>query len=269
MKQLATFFSLAYLISWVIWLPLYGPALGLAGLPTLPIHHAWGGLGPLIAAFLTTWLYDGKPGLRLLVQRCLQLKPVAYLLIALLSPTLLAVLAILIGAAVDGSPMNFSGLLHAKEFPDWGLPLFFAYNLLFFGFGEEVGWRGFALPRLQTRMNALSATLLVTAFWALWHWPLFLYRPGYVAMDISGVVGWVLSLLTGAVLLTWLFNGSRGRVLICAVFHSTIDLAFTADFTASNAVGYMGFLITVWGIVTVVVFRPRHLAPGPRVQTEG
>lgn len=57
MKQLITFFGLAYLISWMIWLPLYGEALGLTNLPILPYNHGLGGIGPLISAFLTTWIY--------------------------------------------------------------------------------------------------------------------------------------------------------------------------------------------------------------------
>jgi uncharacterized protein len=173
-----------------------------------------------------------------------------------------------ISFGVDQTPIDLGGLLSAKEFPEFNLVTFFLYNLVFFGLGEEVGWRGFALPRMQGRFNALTASIVLTVFWALWHWPLFLYRPGYTAMDVAGIVGWVLSLLTGSILLTWLYNASRGSVLIAAVFHSTIDVAFTADFADQNTVQYMGFLITVWGIATLVVFRPRDLARVARVRSE-
>lgn len=266
MKQLTTFFILAYLISWLIWLPLWGPAIGLNGLPILPYHHGLGGLGPLIAAFLTTWIYHPAADVRRLLAQCLQGRPLVYLAVALFSPTLLALVAMGISFFVDASPIDLGGLLSSKEFPEFNLVTFFLYNLVFFGLGEEVGWRGFALPRMQGRFNALTASIVLTVFWALWHWPLFLYRPGYAAMDVAGAVGWVLSLLTGSILLTWLYNASRGSVLIAAVFHSTIDVAFTADFADQNIVNYMGFLITVWGIVTLVVFRPRDLARVARVR---
>ncbi|HOV10424.1 MAG TPA: type II CAAX endopeptidase family protein [Bacteroidales bacterium] len=266
MKQLITFFGLAYLISWTIWFPLYGHIFGFTGLPTLPYHHGLGGLGPLIASFLTTMIYGKQDGLKMLLKKCLQLKPFIYLTIALLSPFILAFIATVINYFVDDTPVNLSGLLTCKEFPQFSLLTFFIYNLVFFGFGEEVGWRGFALPRFQNKFNALTSSIILTIFWAVWHWPLFFYRPGYISMDLAGIFGWTFSLLTGSVLLTWLFNSSKASILICAVFHSTVDIAFTADLAGRNIMNYMGFLITVWGILTILIFKPKNLAANERVK---
>lgn len=262
--QLAIYFGLAYLISWIIWLPLYGHSLGLTNLPTFTYHHGLGALGPLLASFLTTWAFHKKEGVGQLIKKCLQFKPLLYLSIALFSPFVLVFAATIINYFVNARPIDLSGLLRCKEFPHFNLLTFFVYNLMFFGLGEEVGWRGFALPRFQKHFNALTSSLMLTAFWAIWHLPLFFYRPGYTSMDWAGILGWVLSLLTGSVLLTWLFNASRGSILICAVFHSTIDIAFTADLADQNVVSYMGLLITLWGILTIVVFKPRNLAFGER-----
>jgi uncharacterized protein len=253
MKQLLTYFGLAYLISWIMWLPLYGHVFGLSNLPTLPFHHALGGLGPLLASVLTTWIFLKKEGLKNLLAKCLQLKPLSYLGIALFSPFLLAVIALVMSSVLNKTPFDVAGLFKTKEFPQMN-------NLAFFGFGEEVGWRGFALPRLQNRFSALTSSLILTGFWALWHIPLFFYRPGYTAMNIGGIFGWVFSLLTGSILLSWLYNSSKASILICAVFHSTIDIAFTADIANTNVVNYMGFLITLWGVLTIIIFKPQNLA---------
>ena len=269
MKQLLTYFGLAYLISWTIWLPLYGYVFGLTHLPALPFQHALGGLGPLIASFLTTWIFLKKEGVKNLLAKCLQLKPLLYLAVALFSPFVLALIAVCMSYFIDKTPIDLSGLLRAKEFPQFNLLTFFIYNVIFFGFGEEVGWRSFALPRFQNKMNALSASLTLTVFWALWHIPLFFYRPGYTSMGTAGILGWVFSLLTGSILLTWLYNSSKASILICAVFHSTIDIAFTADLAGINVVNYMGFLITVWGILTILIFRPKNLATIDREQVAG
>jgi membrane protease YdiL (CAAX protease family) len=264
MKQLITYFGLSYLISWTIWLPLYGHIFGLNNLPTLPYHHGLGGLGPLIASFFTTRIYQGNDGVKFLIKKCLQVKPILYFAIALLSPFLIALLATCINFITDKSPINLSGLLTCKEFPQFNLLTFFLYNLIFFGFGEEVGWRGFALPRFQEKYTALTSSLLLTIFWAIWHLPLFLYRPGYTSMDFAGIFGWTFSLLTGSILLTWLYNSFRASIFICAVFHSSIDIAFTADLADKSIVNYMGFLITVWGILTILIFKPKNLSINER-----
>lgn len=267
-RSLLIYFSLAYLISWLLWLPLYGPAFGITGLPVLPFHHGIGSLGPLLASFITTWLFEKQKGVRKLTMQIFRLKPVFYLLTALFSPFLLATISSIINYLVNHTPINLTGLLVAKEYPAFNFIGFFLYNLLFFGLGEEVGWRGFALPRLQSKYNALWSGLILTLFWAVWHWPLFLYRPGFIEMGIAGTFGWFFSLMTGSVLLTWLYNSSRANILICAVFHSTIDIAFLADFADPVIINYMGVLITVWGIATILYFKPANLSIRDRFRIE-
>jgi hypothetical protein len=129
MKQLITYFGLAYLISWTIWLPLYGGVFGLSHLPILPFQHALGGFGPLISAFLTTWIFLKKDGLKHLLAKCLQFKPLIYLAVALFSPFILAIIAVLMSYFIDKTPINLSGLLRAKEFPQFNLLTFFIYTL--------------------------------------------------------------------------------------------------------------------------------------------
>jgi membrane protease YdiL (CAAX protease family) len=161
---------------------------------------------------------------------------------------------------------EINGLFKTKEFPQFNFLTFFFYNLIFYGFGEEVGWRGFALPRFQNKFNGLTSSLILATFWAVWHLPLFFYRQGFTSLDIAGVFGWFFSLLTGSVLLTWLYNSSRGSILMCAVFHSTIDIAFSADFANKNIVNYMGFLITICGVFIIIIFKPKNLARQVRVK---
>lgn len=253
-KNLITYFVLAYGISWLIWLPLYAPGLGL---PVLPYHHALGGLGPMLAALI---LSKRNHEAAIFVARFVQWKPMVYSIVAFISPFVLVVLAAILHRFINGTFPHLNGLLKSKEFPEMNIIIFFLYNLFFFGFGEEAGWRGYALPRLQLRFNAFWSGTILTLFWALWHWPLFLYRPGYVQMDIGGIAGWLFSLLTGSILLSWLYHSSKGSILACAIFHATIDIAFTADVASPEIVNYTGMLITLWGIATVFVFGTKHLS---------
>ena len=264
MKRLTVYFLLSYLISWLIWLPLYAPAIGLGTMPVLPYHHAIGAFGPFLAAIITTALFDRK-ALPALLNKCFSLGNIVMLQVALFAPFLIAIAAITIVGLFGGGSFDFSSIGTSNEFPGWGLLMFTVYNIFTFGYGEEIGWRGYALPRLQQRFTAFTSSLILTVFWALWHLPLFLYRPGYVSMDMAGMIGWLLSLLTGSILLTWLFNTSRGSVLVCALFHATVDVAFTSANMNASVVSYMGAIITIWGILTILIYKGKNLSVNPRV----
>lgn len=266
MKQVFFYFSIAYLISWTIWLPLYSHVFGWDGLPIISFQHAIGGLGPFLSAFITTYFFEKAEGIRKLWKAMWQIRPVLYLSIALFSPFLLAFLACLIDFFLENKTPDASNIFSSREFPQFNFITFFIYNLLFFGFGEEVGWRGFVLPRFQKRFSALFSAFLLTIFWAVWHWPLFFYRPGFVSMGLSEIVGWLFSLLTGSVLLSWFYNSSKGSLLVCAVFHSTIDIVFLTDFKGQNITDYMGILITIWGILIIILFSPKRLSVKNNVQ---
>lgn len=131
-------------------------------------------------------------------------------------------------------------------------------DLICFGFGEETGWRGFALPRVQDRFNPLIAALLMTLPWAGWHLPAFFYSDNMMAMGAAGAVGWLLSLMTGSVILTWLFNGSRGAILPVALFHGMLDVVFVSRAVMGTLENHIGALITIGSIgLMVVLWRSR------------
>ena len=258
---LQTFFALAYAISWLIWAPLWLPYFGVNVLPTLPFHHALGALGPITAAFVVAGVETGRAGVADLARRMgVWRGRIAWLAFALCGPFVILALS-LIGSRLAGAQSTaLADIGISREFPQFSAIGFLAYNVLTFGYGEETGWRGFALPRLQARHSAFVSTLLLTGGWALWHVPLFLYRPGYLSMSAAGVFGWLFSLVTGAVLLTWLFNESRGSILAVAVFHATVDVAFTSDVSSPFVVNAAGALFTLLGIAVLVLGGPRYLS---------
>lgn len=258
MKKLVTFFVLAYTISWVIWMPLWLPALGISNLPVVPFNHAIGGFGPMIAAFIVTYAEQKGQGVQHLLKAMFSFKAILYIAVALLSPFLMLWLAGVADYWIADNSFDWKGFTKSREFPDFSFVTFLLYNLVFFGYGEEVGWRGYALPKLQQRYKPIQAALVLTVFWIIWHWPLFLYRSGYTEMGIGGIVGWTFSMLTGSVLLSWLFNASKGSILVVAIFHATIDIAFTADMANANIVNYAGAIITIWGIAMLLVLRKQR-----------
>lgn len=257
--ELIAYVALALALSWTIWAPLWLPAFGVTGLPVVPFHHMLGAFGPLLAALIVTLASRGWLAMRAFLRSLVDPGPRWYVgVAALLLP--FAILAIgAVVATIGGEQVSFAELGRSSEFPNLSAPAFFACNLLTFGYGEEAGWRGFALPRLQSRHSALVATLILTAIWASWHLPLFLYRPGYVGMDLGGIAGWLMSLLTGAVLLTVLYNASRGSILVVAVFHAAIDVAFMSAGASPLVTTVCGMIVTLLGVAACLWLRPQNL----------
>ena len=165
---LLTFFALACAISWLIWAPLWLPHFGVTGLPVLPFHHALGALGPITAAVLVSGVEAGRAGpLDLLRRMGLWRHRVSWIVFALGGPLVMFALAELVAWLAGSGPISLAGFGISREFPQFSALGFLVYNVVTFGFGEETGWRGFALPRLQARHGALASTLLLTAGWAL------------------------------------------------------------------------------------------------------
>ncbi len=94
----------------------------------------------------------------------------------------------------------------------------FLFILFFIGLGEEPGWRGFALPQLQTKFSPLTASLILAPLWALWHLPLIGNE-----FPLPIVAPFVLSVFGATCMLTWIFNGTNGSVLLPMLFHATVN----------------------------------------------
>jgi uncharacterized protein len=259
-RPLWVFFALAYGVSWVIWAPLWLPRFGVVGLPVLPFHHTYGALGPIAAAFVISTLESGRAGPADLLRRMVLWRGrLLWVATGLLGPFVFLGIALLCAQIFAGEALSLAGVGASREFPHFSPVELLLFNLATFGFGEETGWRGFALPRLQARHSALVATMILTLGWAGWHVPLFFYRPGYVAMDSAAIVGWICSLCAGGVLLTWLHIQSRRSILVVALFAAAVDLVFTSDISSEFVQRATGAAFVIAAVVVIVVAGPRHL----------
>src|SRR5258708_4380905 len=96
------------------------------------------------------------------------------------------------------------------------------------GLAEEPGWRGFALPRLQRQRGPLLGTLILGLLWGCWHLPLFLTAWAIVGASGLSICEFVLAAVSLAIMLTWVFNHTRGSLLVAIVSHASIDAFATA-----------------------------------------
>jgi uncharacterized protein len=137
--------------------------------------------------------------------------------------------------------------------------------------GEELGWRGFALPHLlgrwaNHRYGALAASLILGLIHAAWHLPLFLVGE----MDVPSLLGTIV----GAILVTWLFQHTQGSVLLAVLFHAANQNSgrfLSPLFTGADAVQQHWLKLAVWvaaAVVIIVVAGPARLARTPAVPAE-
>jgi membrane protease YdiL (CAAX protease family) len=253
--SLLMFFVLAYALSWAVEIPLALRARGLIAAPIPWSLHYLAAYGPLLAAIIVTGLTDGREGLKELWQRMLKwrVRPVWWL-VALAPLGLYALLALVL-RFIPGQGVDLAALGQIDFLPNLGAGALFVWFLTF-GLGEETGWRGFALPRLQKGRTALSATLILWVVWALWHLPLFFYL-----YDATILMGLLLGLLAGAITFTWLYNSTGGSILLVAVWHGAFD--FVTGCVACKtgiAAAVVSTLVMVWAVVVVVWFKPASLS---------
>jgi len=254
------FVPLAYLFSTMLWSPQIASAQGWTNTPASTYWHLIGGLGPMLAAILVTGIVSGRDGLRELIGRTFKWRVGArwHLFVWFAPAAILLVGTVVVGLVWRVWP-DFRLFGRTDEYPQLPLLGWWAANIIFYGFGEEIGWRGFALPRLQKNHGALAATAILSVLWTIWHLPLFWFIPGYMKMGLGDFMGLSLSFFMGAVVFTWLYNSTKGSILIPAVFHGTSDIAFTTP-SPGNLDVVVGILMTVLGVVVLLTHKPATLS---------
>ena len=218
-RPLVGFFLLAYGFSWLAIL-----LLSLLGLPAaLAITLAT--VGPTVAAVSMTALIDGLSGLRRLLRRLtLWRVGVRWYLVAALGIPLTYFLATLV---LPGAIASF----HPAPLVPWlveYLIILTAGGIIGGPFFEEPGWRGFALPRMQANFGPLGGTLLLGALWGGWHLPQYLV-PDWAdqngGLHLASIAIFLLTVVTIAVIMTWVFNGTCGSLLLAMLAHASVNTA--------------------------------------------
>ena len=223
---LFSFFFMAYAFSWIVVIPWVVSEWGI--LPQTvhnPLLFAIHTFGPTLAAYIMFRITERQEGWLRLRSRITQLRVgwrwYVFILLGIPAMMLLGMLV------MPGALASFQGL------PKYFLVSYpFLFILVFFGggpLGEEIGWRGFALPRMQSRFGPLRATLLLSVLWAFWHFPEFfssaqLGGPGtglsafYIHLPIFLVM-----VVAIAIIMTWVFNHTGGSVFIAILLHASFD----------------------------------------------
>ncbi len=257
-------------------LSLFSVAFVLGTTPLALVHAGFlptsfsqlGALSASAAGFLLAYLEGGRRGVRELIRRVLIWRVGFGWWVA----------ALLYTAIAAGGAVFLAALIDPEIVVDWGalppildvVPMMLVLIVLA-GLGEEFGWRGFLVPRLQRRHSALVSSLIIGVFHSLWHVPLFLVD-GTAQSNWAEQVGLVpaffgysLFVVAWAVHLSWFFNNTKGSVLIAAVVHGAGNAWIGGYFDVAGVTGMLGnavlaILMAVTAVVIVVMAGTVHLS---------
>jgi membrane protease YdiL (CAAX protease family) len=208
------------------------------------------------AGILMTAVLDRKSGLKRMFSRLLIWRVgIGYWLFALF----FVLMAVIIGSLFNPLFQGDSISLQQLE-PAFNIPLMFFSFFIISGLGQELGWTGFMLPRLQSRFSALKAAIIRTIFAGIWHLPIFIYsviKPqaligfqyaGWIAQKgfpVAYLTAILMLMLPWSIFFSWIFNNTKGSLLLVSVLHgSEIWVAYwmmRAGINPGNLDNYWGY----------------------------
>lgn len=268
---LLAFFLVTFTASWCFWVPsavLYAGAESAGDLvrsPPFVVLQTLGAAAPSATALLLVRALLGRAAVRGLLGR---LRPrrrwaAAYLVAAAAAP-LLTMTALAVRSAVTGTPLVAAEAGLSEMAADMGwveavavLPLVLLAQTATSPLVEELGWHGYALPRLQSRLSALVASLVLGLLWGLWHLPLVVAYDDAFGPYLAGILG-------HTILMTWLSNSTEGDLVTMLLFHAGLNVSFTV--LAAGPSDWATALV-VWAAVLVLLMRfgGATLSARPRV----
>src|SRR5215217_6861703 len=257
---LVSFFTLAYALTWLAWSPWFLSEDGVGLLPfdaegiSDYLNTVALVLGPTLSAFVMTGATEGREGVRRLLRRIVLWRVGFrwYLFVLAGIPAIIVLSTVFLPGALasfEASAVPSTLFLYVVATPIF----LFAGGPVF----EEIGWRGFALPRLQRLYGPLVGSLILGVLWALWHLPLFLIpswdTPHGSLLDIALFVTWAMST---TIVITWIFNNTKGSVLLAILAHGSINSAAVsvyALFPAPAVTGGITNVVIGFGVAALLV----------------
>ena len=267
------------LVIGIILMFLFTWPIDLANSGVLPIQfpfiiYLFLGWGFIFASVIMTALTLGQEGVVSLLKRYLQWRVgwKWYLTALGLAPALWVAGVFLYAVLVQTRP-DFSTIMAHRLFGESAnVPLFivpfFLIDLV--SNGEEIGWRGYVLPRLQAKYNALASTLILGILWGFWHLPKFLSH-----FNATAFTWFMIHVIAFAVILTWIYNGTKGSLLLVVLCHAASNTVGIFLPVANTTTGEnMGAYITIAlfevaaAIIITIIAGPGRLSRTEQMQTQ-
>jgi membrane protease YdiL (CAAX protease family) len=261
---IAVFLVLVFTLTWALEIPWIESTEGWLRFDfPFPLLFVMGWM-PGLAAIVVTGAVSGRAGIRALLGRLLIWRlGLRWYLVPILGSAALWIAALALDPLIGGTGITLPTLSI-----DLVIGVVVSLVVIFLINSEEIAWRGFAIPRLQARHRALTASLFLGVFEGLFHLPYFFRASSDQAA--AGLPAFMIGSIAGAVIFTWLFNNTRGSLLAVMLFH-TFQNMWIAVFPApeaDQALAQWAFnaLLVVAAVTVVAVFGPARLSLRPAAQ---
>lgn len=219
-----------------------------------------GGLGPPVAGILLTYLEQDTAGRQDYWRRVIDFKRIspAWWAVILLFTPVRGILAVAVGALAGESLPPFETALGFISQPLTLVP-FLMYMLLFGPLPEELGWRGYALDRLQERWSALVSSLALGIMWGIWHLPLFFMQGTYQQAELGTdatrfLLNFFLSIVALTIVMTWVYNNTNRSILAAILIHFMENLTGEMMNLSGQMQSYKTACTIAAAFIVVVVF---------------
>jgi membrane protease YdiL (CAAX protease family) len=258
------FFVIAYAFSWTIGGLLVADYHSVVSVPK-GLHYV-SAFGPAIAAFIVTAIIGGRAGLADLWRRIVRVNIGGrWWLIGIGTPLALGLAAVVI-YALSNNALPALGLFGEVDYlGNIGVLAALALWIATYGFGEEIGWRGFAFHRMESS-EWVRAAVIIGVLWGLWHLPYFFYKDNFIALGVGGFIGYIVSITMGSILLSWIYRGGGHSILLVALWHGLFDFVSASPVAEGTGNAIISGVVIVWVILILRrAARARVLTNGVQV----
>lgn len=250
--EITTFLLMTFVFSWILWAILYGSYIGIINRViyergTLLIVCIGGFMPSTIAVIITGFIYR-KEGIKRLLKGIIKwrVNPLFYFYVIFFW------MGIFYSSAVIDTLLGYKNKFSLATNPYYIIGLYIFITFLGGPLGEELGWRGFLLPRLQNKTNPFCASIIIGFIWTFWHWPLF-FIPGTAQHEIPFIL-FLLEFVCFATLITWVYNKTNGSLLLTILFHAALNTSTGVINNFANFVLIHKYIIGLLLIIVISYF---------------
>lgn len=241
---------MTFILTWFFWII----AFNSANIKLNGTFRIIGSFVPSFMAMITSACIKGADGVKKLLRKLIiwKVNPLFYLFIFLYTVASLYIPSFLCNILGYNYKIHINNFISSFKLTSPSAIIICFFAVMIFGgpLGEEIGWRGYLLPELQKSFNPIISSIILGSIWTCWHIPMFYFHvPGY---DINFIY-YLLETIWLTILLTWLYNNTKGSLLIIILYHSIDNFVMSVCFNDFMK-GLNAYTVVFWILRLIVLF---------------